>query len=355
MSQVEETVLEQQEAVPEIAAPEDFSDVDCADDESGLDLTYAIPAGNEPKPTIVGTIAQLADEIAKGSVADKLESIGLSRDFLDDADSSSVVVAENLPKKNKKQPAAQPKQPRSKPASLSSLNQLARVFNDGEPLESHIKYVFFDSAVTIMDNLNSVTSEQWQQLHDANPDVPRVAHNIRATAVDVMINPMNCKHNWHGLNALLGNFLPKLVEADAAIGEDTLHTLGSYTFAGYTSKNYPEVQKFVFNLYVQFNRGHKKRLSNGVIAKPLHIKATQSGLSKMLKMFDRNVNVGIMFFGEDRLAPTDWIDIEPILENVCRSLNRTITVFVPSRVLVNRTNKLGVNIANAARARGLMV
>ncbi len=355
MSQVEETVLEQQAAAQqEIPAPEDFSDVECDDDENGHDLTYAIPAG-----PIESNFESVVDEATAAHKASALTSIGLSPDFLTDTESNTVynqpdsrqAVQQNKKKKHKPRQSVQV----VKPATKTGLDQLAAFYNKGERQESCINYVFFDTALTVLESINSITEKQYNELCDANSSITRMRKHVRPNAVDVIINPMNCRHKFYGLAAMMRDILPRLGEADAAIGERAFHRVGTYSFAPHVAVNYPEVQKYVFNLYVQFSHGDKKNQIDGVPVKPLHMKYTKHGLMKLLRMFDKDTNVGIVMFGEDRIAQTDWIDIEPMIEEVCRKLGRKITVFVPSRVLIGRTNKLGVNVANAARAKGMLV
>lgn len=353
MSQVEETVLEQQAAAQqEIPAPQDFSDVECDDDENGHDLTYAIPAG--PTESKFESVVAEATEEHKASA---LTAMGLSPDFLTDTEEpvtkadSQQKVQPNKKKKHKPRQSVQV----VKPATQTGLDKLAAFYNKGERQESSIDYVFFDTALTVLDSINSISQKQYDQLVDANSEIARTRKHVRPNAVDVIINPMNCRHKFYGLAAMMRDILPRLGEADAAIGERAFHRVGTYSFAEHVAVNYPEVQKYVFNLYVQFSYGDKKNHVDGVPVKPLHMKYTKHGLMKLLRMFDKETSVGIVMFGEDRIAQTDWIDIEPMIEEVCRKLGRKITVFVPSRVLISRTNKLGVNVANAARAKGMLV
>lgn len=382
MSEVEQTLDQEQErgitivAPAEIQPPEDFSHIpDDQDDECAPDKTYAIQLDSPLSPGVIVGVdwAENANQAADEHKKATLESIGLSADFLEDKPdqefAETVVDVQSAPKRvnvnikvqrpdksdKKQKPRRVSQQAAPKPASQASLDKLAKVFNQGERLESPINYVFFDSALTVLDSINSITPQQYDQLVDADSSITRMRKHVRPSAVDVIINPMNCRHKFYGLAAMMRDILPRLGEADAAIGERVFHKVGTYSFASYTAVNYPEVQKYVFNLYVQFSHGDKKNSVNGVPVKPLHMKYTKHGLSKLLRMFDSNVNVGMVMFGEDRIAQTDWVDIEPMIEEVCRKLGRKITVFVPSRVLVSRTNKLGINVANAARAKGLMV
>lgn len=382
MSEVEQILDQEKErgitivAPTEIQPPEDFSHVpDDQDEECAGDETYAIQLDSPLSKGVINGVdwAETTNQVISEHRKATLESIGLSQDFLtdkpDEAYAESVIDIQSIPsrinvsveiqrqvKSNKKQkPRRVSQQAAPKPATQASLDKLAQVFNNGERLESPINYVFFDSALTVLESVNSITPQQYDQLFDANSTINRTRKYVRPSAVDVIINPMNCRHKFYGLAAMLRDILPRLGEADAAIGERVFHKVGTYSFASYMTANYPEVQKYVFNLYVQFYHGDKKNSVDGVPVKPLHMKYTKHGLAKLLRMFDSNVNVGMVMFGEDRLAQTDWVDIEPMIEEVCRKLGRKITVFIPSRVLVSRTNKLGVNVANAARAKGLLI
>lgn len=241
--------------------------------------------------------------------------------------------------------ATQRKPPRNKskrnrnkaPASDSALHELVEHGITGKGLStvtSRIKYIVVDDFRAIMNAMTRV-----------DPDPARV---------EVLTHCHNCIHTAQGFTNVLFNAVPKLREADVnTTKSDT--KIGTFSTVAHSFKlprTDTHVQRMFNTLYTQFCHYQPKR-GNPRDNKHVDLKAFRRGFRQILKTYPSNTMHGLVIFGDDKIYPTNWAEIEDVIEEVLEQQDTTLTVFVPRSYAVTCTQKLDGKLAPFLRKVGL--